>query len=127
MADSRLISSAVAYGFERKQASTSTRPGIASSTSETLGEWLPEPAFRRRSASATASSRGAPQLGCERQCPPPGARQALHWQWQYGLGMTASVAPGALADSVLIHVAACNPARSRRARRRGGGPGAAGA
>src|SRR4051794_37210850 len=100
MARSRRITSSVAYGLERKHASTWTTPGSARSTSATLGEWLPEPAFRTRSASATvcsssgcgigavARAEGAPQLGWLLQWLAPGARHILHWQWQNGAGMS---------------------------------------
>src|SRR4051812_5879963 len=81
----------VAYGFERKQASTCTSPGNARSTSDTLAEWLPEPAFSSRSFAPTRSGDcEAPQRPDEWQCREPGARHILHWQWHDGLGMTVS-------------------------------------
>jgi hypothetical protein len=82
------IATSVAYGFERKQASTSISPGTARSSSTTLGECVPAPACSAASASRTARSSGlgagaqaaagAPQPGWARQWRAPGARHILH-------------------------------------------------
>src|SRR3954471_19735122 len=102
------MTTSVAYGFDKKHASTRITPGSARSSSPTLGEWVPDCAFSRRSASRTVRSSGACgpavtgalagalQLGYERQCLAPGARHILHWQRHVGTGICGP--PSAICD-----------------------------